>query len=386
MRPDRPPRALVFLHGGATRSPVLRSHELARHFADRLPVIYVPFRSPVEWLMGDWRRPPWRPLAAHPNIRFVGMPVTTFLARRSAAAAALHGRLAARGISRALRELGVPSEEALLFLESATAAPVLDHFPASPVFYDCADDLARWHGTSERMAGLYTDLERRVASRASWIAVTIPRLAERFSGSSAEIIHSSNGVDPAFAQPAPPPLDLAGIPEPRLLFLGILSRFLCVDTVRALADADLGSVVLVGPLDLRAAVGRLRGHPKIHFLGRRDYEDLAPYAQASQVGLIPGTAAAASDCVPAKLFMYCAAGLPVVGHDCSSLRPFADRIRLAATPGEFVRRVRESLAAPGWQRSARIELARSREWGRIANDLLARMGVAAPPAQGNRSG
>src|SRR5262249_11470500 len=150
-------------------------------------------------------------------------------------------------------------EDALLFVESATAAPVLDEFPRSRVFYDCPDDLAQWHGSSERMRRLYTDLERRVASRASWIAVTIPRLAARFSGYPVEVIRSSNGVDPGFLHPAPPPSDLLDIPEPRLLFLGILSRFVCVETVRALAESGLGSVVLVGPLDPRAPVGRLRG-------------------------------------------------------------------------------------------------------------------------------
>lgn len=375
MRPEQPPRALVFLHGGALRSPVLRSHELARHFAERLPVVYVPFRSPVEWLLDDWRRRPWAPLATHTNVSVVPTPLSTFLSRRARWAAEWHGRFAAPGIGRHLQRLGVPPAEALLFVQSATAAPVLDHFPASPVFYDCADDLAHWHGSSPAMGHLYTELEKRVTARARWIALTIPRLAERFASSPAEIITSSNGVAPEFFEPGPIPADLAAIPEPRLLFLGIVSRFVCARTLEILADSGLGNVVLVGPVDPRAPARRLHRHPRLHWLGRREYEELAPYAHGAQVGLIPGTAARASDCVPAKLFMYSAAGLPVVGHHCSSLRPFEHLIRLAASPEEFVAQVGQSLAAPGWQREERIALAGERRWGLIAANLLDRMGL-----------
>jgi glycosyltransferase involved in cell wall biosynthesis len=271
----------------------------------------------------------------------------------------------------------VAPEEALLFVQSATAADVVDAFPESPVLYDCADDLAHWHGTSPAMGCLYADLEERVLRRATVVSVTIPRLRARFAERGPRVVPSSNGVGEEFLTPAGLPPDLAAIPRPRLLFTGILSRFVDAELVAGVADSGLGSVVLVGPLDPRAPVAKLRRHPNIFWLGRKEYEELPGYVHGSNLGLIPGSAAAASDCVPSKLFMYCAAGLPVVGHDCSSLRPFADRISLAEGPDAFVTAVREAWRQPRVGRDQRLQLARENTWDRIAGDLLRAAGIPA---------
>jgi hypothetical protein len=377
-----PPQAVVFLYGGALRSPIQRSHHLARHFADRLPVIYAPYRSPVELLIGDRRMPEWPPLARHPNVHPIALPATVFLSRRSRAAAVLHGWLAARRIRTVLQQLAIRPADTLLFLESATAVEVARHFPEAPVMYDCCDDFQNWHGARAGMRKLYAQLEAELAGRASWIVLSIPRLGLRFAGAPAQVIVGLNAVDfdrfaadPAGA-PHPSPADIARLPRPRLLYVGVLSAYVDAELITALAREKVGSIVLVGPVDPRAPIARLRQLANVHFLGRKAYEGLPAYLHAADVGLIPGTRAAASDCIPSKLLMYCAAGLPVVARHCSSLAAYRDRLWLAHDAPEFARQVKSALREPAWQVESRVSLAREHTWKALSARLLTEAGLS----------
>lgn len=370
----------MLLYGGALRAPVLRSHLLARYFADHVPVVYVPYRSLTEIWTQDYRFPPWQPLATHPNVRMLSMPLTTFLSRRSALLARFHAALAAHKVQGALRSLGVPPENAVFFLENATAVGVTDHFPRSPVLYDCADDLCNWHGASPRMRQLYREVEQDVTRRAAWIVVSIPRLLSRFEGAPGEVSLGLNGVEfELFSRPQPVPQDLARISQPWLVYMGAISRFVDREWVAALARSGIGSIVLVGPAVPNSPLAGLQDLPNVYWLGRRRYEELPGYIQAAAVTLIPGTTATASDCTPSKLFMYCAAGVPVVARECSSLSPFAGCIHLASDSDEFVKGVAEGLRHPDWGREDRIRLAREHGWERLSRDLLRRMGLLAAP-------
>lgn len=374
-----PVEAIVFLHGGALRSPVQRSHHLARHFADRLPVIYVPYRSPLEMLQGDVGASEWRPLSAHPALRCVALPPTTFLSRRSRAAARLHGFIAAAGIRRTLRYAGLAPERILAFLELATAVDVLRYFPGIPVVYDCADDFRQWPDASPAMSRLYAEMESELARTADCIIASTPHWLERFTSSPARKIVGLNGVDIDERAPSGEPPDLAGIPRPRLLYAGIGSRYVDAAIVSRLAASGAGSVVIVGPVDARAPLARLRGVPNTFWLGRKPYEALATYAAWSDVGLIPATGHPASDRVPSKLLLYCAAGLPVVARRCSSLGPYEGRILLAGSPDDYVAQVLEALRNPSFGRSERRDLARSNTWKALAERLLVEMGVLQRP-------
>lgn len=381
-RPRRePPDAVVFLYGGALRAPLQRSHHLAREFARYLPVVYVPYRSPVEALQGNLRTPPWAPLVRHPAVRHVPMPPTTFLARRSRGAARAHAAWIARQVKGRLRQLGVAEERALLFVELATAADVLAYFPASPVMYDCVDDFRHWHDDPPARGTLYAAMEEEVGMRADWLVVALPRLLPRFAHWHARRIEGLNGIDPApfLLQAAggepDEPDDLRGIPRPRLMYVGVVSSYVDAELIRSLARSCSGSVVLIGPVDPRAPVARLRGHPNVHFLGRKPYEALPRYLAAADVGLIPGTPTAASDCVPSKLFMYCAAGLPVVARHSASLEPFRNAIRLAEDPRAFLGEVRAAATCADPDRESRRQLGLSHTWQSLAERLLKEAGV-----------
>jgi len=378
----RPPRAIVLVYGGALRAPVQRSHHLARHFAERVPVVYAPYRSPVELLQGDARMPVWPPLAAHPRVFPVALPPTTFLSRRSRRAAVLHGFVTAAAIARALRPLRVMPNEVLLFLELATALPVIDHFPHARVAYDCVDDFRHWPGASARMGRLYADMEETLAQRAEWIIASTPHWLDRFADSKARKIIGLNGAEfEAFASSSCPPPgvepdDLAGIPRPRLLYLGVGSSYVDAEVLRALSQAALGSVVVVGPIDRRAAIASRPPMTNVFWLGRKSYEALPAYVHASDVALIPATDHPSSDRIPSKLFMYCAAGVPVVARRCSSLEPYADRILLAGSAAEFVEHTAEALRHPEWKRDDRVALARENTWQNLSGMLLREFGIA----------
>ena len=66
---------------------------------------------------------------------------------------------------------------------------------------------------------------------------------------------------------------------------------------------------------------------------------------------------------PLKLYEYLAAGLPVVAAALPELAPFADRVSLAAKPGDYPGLIREALASDSPEaRAARSAFAATNSW------------------------
>lgn len=119
-------------------------------------------------------------------------------------------------------------------------------------------------------------------------------------------------------EPGPLPEDLREIPEPRIVYVGVLSDFKVdfklIKEV-ALARPDWQWVIIGTEREGQKSewVPRLKTLPNIHFLGCKPYEDLPAYLRGMQVGALPTLSNDYTRSMfPMKFFEYIAAGLRVV--------------------------------------------------------------------------
>ena len=169
----------------------------------------------------------------------------------------------------------------------------------------------------------------------------------------------------------------AGLPRPRLGYVGLLSHFLDFELLEALRAArGGGTLVLVGP-DTPATSARLREFARregVVRLGARPYEDVPALMQALDVGLIPFRAndPHVRGINPNKVYQYLAAGIPVITTPILDLAPRAPHLQFAATHGDWRAALDAALSAPA-DPAPRRALARPYDWGELARRMAAEM-------------
>jgi teichuronic acid biosynthesis glycosyltransferase TuaH len=182
---------------------------------------------------------------------------------------------------------------------------------------------------------------------------------------------------------APPP----GVPphgsEPVAILIGQLNERLDLACLEAVVTSGV-RLRVVGPRadrdsDYRRRLEALLQHPSVEWLGRVSPQQVACELQAVRVGLTPyGTTAFNQASFPLKTLDYLAAGLPVVSTDLDASRWLAtEHIRIAATPADFARLVKQSIAAPPAAADAarRQELALAHGWQQRAEHMLQLAGL-----------
>ncbi|MET8865562.1 glycosyltransferase [Nonomuraea sp. NPDC004580] len=192
-------------------------------------------------------------------------------------------------------------------------------------------------------------LERALLERADHVVYAsraLMRAEAPLTGTRAHFL--DHGVDLELFTPVPEnkqPDDLLAIPGPRIGFFGALDDFV-VDfelLERVAVELPETSIVLIG--DANGDIGRLTKHPNVHWLGFRPYQVIPAYGSGFDVAIMPWLA---NDWIrhanPIKLKEFLALGLPVVSTGFDELAHYAGRVRVAATPEEFVEAIRTSLA------------------------------------------
>jgi glycosyltransferase involved in cell wall biosynthesis len=163
---------------------------------------------------------------------------------------------------------------------------------------------------------------------------------------------------------------LSGLPRPRLGYFGAL-RDVAVDLslVERVADEfPTASVVLVGPSTI--PLDDLVARPNVHWLGRQPHEAIPAFGRGFDVALMPWRDNDwIRNCNPVKLKEYLALGLPVVTIDFPEVRRYADIVRVATAPDEFVAQCRRAIDDPG-DPSARTEAVRRDSWAERGRQLI----------------
>jgi len=193
-----------------------------------------------------------------------------------------------------------------------------------------------------------------------------------------------NGVDfdlyrAATESTDPEPDDLRPIPHPRIGYVGYVKRHIDLPMLLELARTRRDwSLVLVGPVrdehaDIGADVAALRREPNVHFLGARPARDLPFYTRGFDVCLMPYRQTNYTRYIyPLKLHEYLACGKPVVAAPLENLREFADVLRFAVTPPEWVARIDEALGESDSRFTEdRVAVASRQDWTARAETIAA---------------
>jgi glycosyltransferase involved in cell wall biosynthesis len=222
--------------------------------------------------------------------------------------------------------------------------------PSPTLVYHCVDDLAAVPGVD---AEAFTRQELRLLERCDAVFVTAPVLREKCELHNKGTYYFPNVVDFAhFSQALAPgalPPEVAAIPEPRLVYHGVLSDFK-VDFRLLHRIAILRPdwhLVLIGEEregQTSPEARDLKALGNVHFIGYRPYAALPRYLRGMHVGLLPTVVNDYTrGMFPMKFFEYLAAGLPVVSTSLDFARQGHAELLVADDEKSFVGAVERQL-------------------------------------------
>lgn len=364
-------RPLFYLAPAPWTGPRQRPHHLAAGLARTRPVVYV--EPPTHSFGGALRRHlagrPGSPLGG--QMRRVGERLFVFSPLPSLPFG-LHGRAINRFVHR-LAWLQLRGRAGALLTGGGVDVvvgwpPALELARAlrpRRLIYDCMDLFPAFH--AGRARALMVRLEAELAHRATAVVVSSRDLERRWSGRHGRVVRIPNGVDVARFAPAerPVPPDLAGLPAPRLGFVGTIGPWIDLGLLAALARRRPDcSVVLIGPLEQQL---RAEHPPNLHLLGERPYEDVPAYLGGFDALLIPFRASELARAVnPIKLYEYCATGKPIVSTPLEEVLAAGEACYVGDGAEGFAAAVEcafgEIAGGDPSRRAARLALARDSDW------------------------
>lgn len=270
-----------------------------------------------------------------------------------------------RAAIESVNEDGAFDNPLLWFYSPMDAGWALGHIPGRGIVYDCMDELAQFRGASPDLI----ERERRLIDAADvvftggyelWLKKSRQHPNCHFFGCGVEYDHFAQAQEDA-----PIPEDLAAIPGPRVGWFGVVDERVDYDLLKKSAELrpDL-QFVLVGPV-VKVDPASLPQAPNLHWLGGRDYKELPDYCRGYDVCMMCFALNEATEFInPTKALEYLATGKPVVGTPVRDVvRQYADTVRIANSPEDFVGQIDQALAGKGRDMVERgIEKAKAASW------------------------
>ncbi|MDR3213580.1 MAG: glycosyltransferase [Azoarcus sp.] len=218
------------------------------------------------------------------------------------------------------------------------------------LLYHCVDDLAAVPGVD---AEAFRQAEQKLLEKADAVFATSKPLAEHCAHLNPNTHFLPNVADADHfgraLEPGPIPDDLAAIPEPRLVYHGVLSDFK-VDFALLRKAAQLRPDwhwILIGEEregQKSGLLAQLAELPNVHLMGHRSYETLPDYLRGIQVGILPSLINDYTRSMfPMKYFEYLAAGLPVVSTPLEFTQTHRAGLEIAQTAEEMINAVERQI-------------------------------------------
>jgi glycosyltransferase involved in cell wall biosynthesis len=192
-------------------------------------------------------------------------------------------------------------------------------FERGPLVYHCVDDLTAIPGVD---VVAFERAERELLDQSEAVFTTAVALKERCLLHNPNTYFFPNVADADHfgraTQPGEIPADVAEIPEPRIIYHGVLSDFkvdfqLILDAARVRPNWHWIFIGEEREGQRSAFVPQLSELPNVHFLGYRSYQQLPDYLRGMNVGLLPTLLNEYTRSMfPMKFYEYLAAGLRVV--------------------------------------------------------------------------
>jgi glycosyltransferase involved in cell wall biosynthesis len=345
---------------------------LARHW----PVVWVD--PPLEWREA---------IHAHLSTRRFRRPIPSralevyrppvYLPRlyRPAAAGRATERARLRQASHRLRRLGC--DQIVLYAWRPDYLEVLDLVPHDLLVYHVIDEYS--YASDDRPT---PEREIEMIRRADQVILHSPGLMEKKGGIAPErTAFVPNGVlFHAFAEERPEPPELAGIPRPRIGYVGALKRQMDWDTVRALVRTHpewhwvFVGAWLESHSELAPVRAWLEARPNVHFTGEVPVNRLGAFPAHFDVGILPYVEDGYTKYIyPLKIHEYFAAGLPVVGTPLPSVLLFEEEVHLARSIDEWEEAIRAALNPEERSPEAvarRRDVAKAHDWDVLVDGIV----------------
>jgi hypothetical protein len=243
-----------------------------------------------------------------------------------------------------------------------------EHLQPALCVYDCMDELSAFKFAPAALI----ELERGLFQRADLVFTGGRSLyrAKRshhhnchFFPSSVDVAHFARARHERTREPA----DQAGIPHPRVGFVGVVDERMDLDLVAHLAALrpDL-QLIFIGPV-VKIDPATLPRGPNIHWLGPRNYTELPEYMSGWDAAFMPFALNESTRFIsPTKTPEFLSAGLPVCSTPvvdvvtpygdlglveiAADAQEFSEKLDLleARAKGEWLERVDDHLSALSW--------------------------------------
>lgn len=239
------------------------------------------------------------------------------------------------------------------------------------LWYDCTEDFSAWPGLPECVRAQIETTDRWLTGHADVVSAVSTTLYEEKRRVNPNTHWLPNAVDTdLFLRPpehlATPP-ELQSASRPVLTFVGGLGDWAhdweLLDQVATLRPD--WTILLIGPLSVSPETGRmLKSHSNIVCVGQKPYQALPAYLIHSDVCFQfyrPGRKNDSGN--SQKLFLYLAAGKPVVSTPSANVEAYRAWARVVKTAEQFIVSVEKSLVEDDLeQQKKRQALARENSW------------------------
>ncbi|MFM0070179.1 glycosyltransferase [Paraburkholderia sediminicola] len=249
--------------------------------------------------------------------------------------------------------------------------------PRGPLVYHCVDDIAAIPGVDVEA---FRNAQQALVGRCEAVFTTAMSLKETCQPFNPNTHFFGNVVDEAHfgearAEGALPP-ELAAIPEPRLVYHGVLSDFkvdfpLLLQTAQARPQWQW---VIIGEeregqrSELLAQLARL---PNVHLLGYRSYQTLPRYMRGMQVGVLPTLLNEYTRSMfPMKFYEFLAAGLPVVSTPLDFAKEPRAGLEVGGDLEAFIAAIEKQLARGKLSADESREAVGDNTWERRLDKML----------------
>jgi len=279
----------------------------------------------------------------------------------------LNGRILVNRIKSHGRRLDF--QNPVIWTYNPLAMTIFKGMPSSLMIYHCVDDLSSAPGMP---AQALKKAETKCIGAADLVFATSRKLEERCLGlNPGNTYYFPNVVNFEYfhqaANEAPITADFAGIPRPRIGFIGAISEYkVDFELIRYVAGKrpDWHWVLIgeIGEGQPNTSIEKLR-LPNIHLLGPKEYRVLPGYLKGFDVATLPlRLNDYTASMFPIKFFEYLAAGKCVVTTDLPALREYSEACKVAGTADRFVEAIADCLGGKGPDQSFCLSLAQKHSW------------------------
>ncbi len=307
----------------------------------------------------------------HPNLYIYSPLLLPFPYSRGALA--INSIIFWNSLKRWLKALSFHKPIVWTFIPTRLTQKMVKKIDPKLLIYYCIDNLSKSSKSAKKIKGD----EIALLKKADLVFATSHRLIDYCSEYHSNVSFFPFGVDlthylgKTFSTP---PIDLADIPSPRIVYIGGIHRWidfrLVKELLKKLPDINF---VFIGPI--QTDVSDLKGFKNLHFIPQKSQEELSHYLFYADLCLIPYRITPYTQSVyPTKLNEYLIMGKKVISTPIQEILLFNQNhdnvVSVADTAEEFVVMIRDELGGKISFSPKFVEIAKTNSWERRIESML----------------